>query len=113
MLPIDGQNGAARRPLAGVVLWGACTTEGAGLSDRDDLPVLSVAGSEDGLSDPAATTDHRAHLPPNTVMVEVGGMNHAQFGAYGDQRGDGRARIGDTEARTALADAVTAFPEQR
>ncbi|WP_304452272.1 alpha/beta hydrolase [Nocardiopsis sp. YSL2] len=96
-------------PLAGVVLWGAYATEGAGLSDRDDLRVLSVAGSEDGLSDPATIDANRDHLPEEAAMVEIDGMNHAQFGAYGDQAGDETATIDDPAARRALAEAVTGF----
>ncbi|CAL9375293.1 hypothetical protein SUDANB121_00953 [Nocardiopsis dassonvillei] len=96
-------------PLAGLVLWGSYATEGAGLADRSDLRVLSVSGSEDGLSDPAAIDEHRAYLPPNAELVEIEGMNHAQFGAYGDQSGDGTAVISDTDAHRALAESVTAF----
>ncbi|MFE3461037.1 alpha/beta hydrolase [Nocardiopsis aegyptia] len=99
-------------PVAGVVLWGSYATEGAGLADRNDLAVLSVSGSEDGLSDPAAVEANRDHLPEDAVTVEIDGMNHAQFGAYGDQFGDGAARIDDPAARSALAETVTAFLEQ-
>ncbi|MDT0328497.1 alpha/beta hydrolase [Nocardiopsis lambiniae] len=93
----------------GLVLWGSYATEGAGLAERDDLRVLSVSGGEDGLSDPAAIDENRGHLPGNAVMVEIDGMNHAQFGAYGDQSGDGAARIDDAEAHRVLAETVTGF----
>ena len=104
--------GGPEFPLAGVVLWGAYATEGAELSDRGDLRVLSVTGSEDGLSDPATIDANRGRLPEDAVTVEIDGMNHAQFGAYGDQFGDGTARIDDPAARSALAETVTAFLEQ-
>ena len=51
-------------------------------------------------------------MPADAESVEIDGMNHAQFGAYGDQSGDGTARISDTDARGALAEAVTAFLAQ-
>jgi hypothetical protein len=98
--------------VAGLVLWGSYATESAGLADRGDLRVLSVTGSEDGLSDPAAIGANRGHLPQDAVTVEIDGMNHAQFGAYGDQSGDGTARIDDAAARQVLAEAVTAFLEE-
>ncbi|SHK67357.1 Alpha/beta hydrolase family protein [Nocardiopsis flavescens] len=94
---------------AGLILWGSYATEGAGLAGRDDLRVLSVSGGEDALSDPATVAANRGHLPPDAESVEIEGMNHAQFGAYGEQSGDGTADIGDAEARAALAAAVTAF----
>ncbi|RKS06166.1 alpha/beta hydrolase family protein [Nocardiopsis sp. Huas11] len=99
-------------PLAGVVLWGAYATEGAELSGRSDLRVLSVTGSEDGLSDPATIDANRGHLPQDAATVEIDGMNHAQFGSYGEQSGDGTARIDDSAARHALAETVTDFLER-
>ncbi|WP_306368773.1 alpha/beta hydrolase [Nocardiopsis sp. CC223A] len=98
--------------LAGLVLWGSYATEGAGLADRDDLRVLSVSGGQDALSDPETIDAARPHLPPDTEPVEIDGMNHAQFGAYGDQSGDGTARITDADAHRVLAGAVTAFLTQ-
>jgi hypothetical protein len=94
--------------LAGLVLFGAYATEGAGLAERDDLVVLSVAGSEDGLSTPADIDERAAFLPPPpaTTFVELDGVNHAQFGAYGEQAGDGTPRVSDEEARRLIAEAV-------
>jgi hypothetical protein len=92
--------------LAGLVLWGAYATEGAALAERDDLVVLSVGGSEDGLPTPTDIADRRDLLPSSTTFVELDGVTHAQFGAYGEQRGDGVARVDDEEARRAIADAV-------
>ncbi|MFL1379691.1 alpha/beta hydrolase [Nocardiopsis protaetiae] len=95
--------------LVGLVLWGAYATEGADLAERDDLRVLSVSGGRDALSDPATVTANRPHLPANAELVEIDGMNHAQFGAYGPQSGDGTARITDADAHSALAETMTAF----
>src|SRR6056297_3821675 len=41
----------------GLVLWAAYALESAGLAGRDDLTVLSVAGSRDGLSTPAEVAE--------------------------------------------------------
>ena len=35
----------------------------------------------------------RALLPDDTAYLEIGGGNHAGFGAYGPQRGDGEASL--------------------
>jgi hypothetical protein len=92
--------------FAGLVLWAAYATESAGLADRDDLVVLSVSGSEDGLSTPDDIAGRRHLLPASTIFVELPGVTHAQFGAYGEQAGDGVARVSDEEAWQAIADAV-------
>jgi hypothetical protein len=89
----------------GLLLWGAYATEGAGVADRDDLTVLSVSGSRDGLSTPADIAERRPLLPDGALLVEVAGMNHAQFGRYGPQRGDLPATISDEEASSRLLEA--------
>lgn len=54
-----------------------------------DLPVLSLSGSEDGLSTPEKIAEARHLLPDDAEMVEIPGASHASFGAYGPQAGDG------------------------
>ena len=94
----------------GLTLWASFSTGGAGLEDRDELRVLSVSGSRDGLATPGDIDERRALLPEDARMVEVEGMNHAQFGAYGPQARDLEPRIDDEAARSALRQAhVTAF----
>lgn len=56
-----------------------------------DLPILSIYGSEDlGLDGIEASYDL---LPPATIFKVLDGGNHAQFGDYGEQEGDGVASI--------------------
>lgn len=94
----------------GLVLWASFATEGAELEDRDELTVLSVSGSRDGLATSDDLAERRSLLPPEAIMVEVEGMNHAQFGRYGPQRGDLEPEISDDAARSALTQAhVSAF----
>ncbi|MBP5749830.1 MAG: alpha/beta hydrolase [Firmicutes bacterium] len=57
-----------------------------------DLPVLSVYGSEDGVLDADRYEKNRANLQDLQETVIEGG-NHAQFGSYGEQKGDGEASI--------------------
>ncbi|MFP4310360.1 MAG: alpha/beta hydrolase [Nitriliruptoraceae bacterium] len=89
----------------GLLLWGAYAVEGAGLADREDLEVLSVSGSRDGLSTPEEIQARRDLLPADAKMVEVEGMNHAQFGRYGPQAGDRTPTISDAEATSRLLEA--------
>lgn len=104
--------GEPETEVAGLVLWASYATESAGLADRDDLRVLSVSGSRDGLSGPEEVDAHRPDLPAAAEAVRIDGMNHAQFGAYGDQSGDGEALLSDAEARTELVEATAAFLEK-
>ncbi len=96
---------------AGLVLWASYAIESAGLADRDDLGVLSVAGGRDGVLTPDEVAERRPNLPESAVTEVVEGMNHAQFGAYGDQSGDGDPDLTDDEAHAALAEVTAAFLE--
>ncbi len=71
---------------AGLVLFGSyCAND----LSQSGLPVVSISGSEDGLSTPQKIADARPNLPADAVMVEIPGAAHASFGAYGPQAGDG------------------------
>lgn len=79
------------------------------LADRDGLPVLSVYASEDGLALPEEVEASADDLPPGTEFVLIEGGNHAQFGYYGEQGGDGQASISREEQITQTVDAITEF----
>ncbi len=73
-----------------LVLFGSyCATD----LSATDLPVLSLAGSEDGLSTPEKIDAARDQLPGDAEMVEIDGASHASFGDYGPQAGDGTPTI--------------------
>ncbi len=91
--------------VAGLLLWASFPTGGAELAEREGLRVLSVSGERDGLATPDDIAERRRLLPEDAVMVEVEGMNHAQFGRYGAQRGDLTPTISDQQATRALTDA--------
>lgn len=96
---------AAETPerIAGLVLLGSyCDDDISGTA----LPVLSVGGSADALSTPRDIGEKAHLLPPDATFVQIDGMSHAQFGAYGEQGGDGTATIDDEAARNALAKAL-------
>lgn len=73
------------------------------------LPVISVAGSEDGLSTPEKIADARPLLPDDAQMHEVEGASHASFGDYGPQPGDGTPTISDDDMRDELTELVGPF----
>lgn len=76
------------------------------------LPVLSIAGSEDGLSTPEKITDARPLLPADAQMEVIEGASHASFGDYGPQPGDGTPTITDAEMDDALTALLVAFADE-
>ena len=74
----------------GLMLLGAYST--ADLSDSD-ISVLSIYGSEDGVMNREKYEKYKSNLPDGFFEVVIDGANHAGFGAYGPQSGDGIATI--------------------
>lgn len=89
-----------RGDIAGLALLAAYPAGHVDLSARA-LPVLSVTASEDGVLAWDTWEERKANLPGGTSFVEVEGGNHAGFGAYGPQDGDGVASISASEQWTA------------
>lgn len=79
-----------------------CATD---LSDSG-IPILSISGSEDGLSTPAKIADAASLLPTDAVFVEIPGASHSSFGDYGLQAGDGTPTIDDDTMTAQLTDSV-------
>lgn len=73
------------------------------------LPVLSLSGSEDGLSTPQKIADAREELPADAEMVEIDGASHASFGDYGPQDGDGTPTISSEEMHAEVTRLVEEF----
>jgi hypothetical protein len=96
----------ASEPAAveGLALWAAYPSSGDDLSAWDGR-VTSVSATEDGLTTPEDIVRTRPLLPARAESTIVEGGNHAQFGWYGEQRGDGVAVISreDQQAQTVAA----------
>lgn len=90
----------------GLVLLGSYST--ADLS-QTDLRALSLYGSEDGVLNREKYAECRSNLPADTVEREIAGGNHAYFGAYGAQKGDGEAALTVQQQITFSADSIAAF----
>jgi len=88
----------------GLVLWAAYPSSGGDLSAWAG-GVTSVSGTNDGLTTPGDIVRTTPLLPAGTEFVIVDGGNHAQFGWYGEQRGDGVATISreDQQSQTVVA----------
>ena len=90
--------------LDGVILLAAYSTKPL----PDSLSVLSVYGTEDGVLNRANYEKNLANVP-NLQECVIEGGNHAQFGSYGEQRGDGEASIDPGRQWNETAEAILEF----
>jgi hypothetical protein len=82
--------------FAGLIQLGAYPVNGS------PIPTLCIYGSEDLMLD-------KTKLAGVANVLELAGGNHAQFGNYGAQEGDGVASISRDEQQTRAAAAMLAF----
>lgn len=103
-------NFAARNPgrVSGLVLWASYPASSDSLADQD-IAVVSVYGTLDGLSTGEKIEASRQLLPPGTIWVAIEGGNHAQFGWYGAQQGDQQASISREQQQAQIVDATANF----
>lgn len=89
---------------AGLVLLAAYST-----AEITNMDVISLYGSEDGVLNREKYLDYRSNLPKSTeeIIIEVG--NHAGFGSYGFQDGDGESLISGEDQVEITADALADF----
>ena len=76
--------------LDGVALLAAWST--ADLSECG-LSALTITGTNDGVLNREKLEQNRSHLPEDARFISIEGGNHAQFGSYGPQSGDGTAAV--------------------
>lgn len=78
----------------GVILLASYPTKDLSSSN---LPVLSIYGSKDQVLNLDKYYKYRLLMPTEFTEVIIDGGNHAQFGDYGTQKGDGEATISAEE----------------
>lgn len=98
-------NYAAGNPenLHGIAFWASYPASGDDLSTTD-LKGLTTYGSNDLVLSIDNYNSTVPLLPSGTIMQEIEGGNHAQFGNYGPQPGDGTATISTAEQQTQTVD---------
>ena len=79
------------------------------VSDGVDKPVLSIYGSEDKILNMDTYQESKPLMSKNLTEVVIPGGNHAQIGNYGNQSGDGIAKISSQEQQSQSVDAMTRF----
>ncbi len=88
----------------GIVFLASYPAESTDLSQLP-LSVVSVYGTEDGVAGEVFESS-LARLPEDTSLVVIEGGNHAQFGDYGPQEGDGTATLARDAQQRATVDAI-------
>jgi pimeloyl-ACP methyl ester carboxylesterase len=96
--------------FSGIALLASYPAESTDLSA---LPIRAVStyGTRNGVTPPEGFEASLARLPAGTELVVIEGGNHAQFGHYGPQSGDGVATIDREEQQRQTAETVLAFLE--
>ena len=89
----------------GLILLGSYST--ADLSDTD-LAVLSLFGSEDKVMNREKYEESKANLPSDFTEYVIDGGNHAYFGMYGVQDGDGTPKITNEEQIRLTVESIVA-----
>jgi len=78
-----------------------CANDLSGL----ELDVVLVLADQDGLIDREAVRDSEALLPPGRLTTRViEGANHASFGTYGPQPGDGESTLSPAQMRAQITE---------
>jgi len=106
----EGADATGGPSVVGLVLFGSyCANDLSGT----ELDVLSLVGEHDGLSTPEKVASAAHLLPADAESVLLEGANHASFGDYGPQPGDGVATADRQTIRDDIASAVASFLADR
>ena len=89
--------------LAGIILFAAYPTK------KTNLDTLLIYGSEDGVLNMQRVKGASDLVPGRYQEIVIDGGNHALFGNYGEQKGDGQAQISGEEQQEQVVRAVREF----
>ena len=76
---------------------------------NEDIKLLSLFGSEDQVINKENYEESKALWPENSEEYIIEGGNHGYFGNYGEQKGDGEAKISNHEQLEIAADKIAEF----
>jgi len=91
---------------AGLVLLASYSTEDL---TETGLAVCSLYGDQDGVLNLEKYREYRDNLPENTLELILEEGNHAGFGSYGPQEGDGISSLKPGDQLSWTADRILAF----
>ncbi len=104
---VASSNAADDPDIDGLALWASFPR--SDISGTTNLAVVSVYGTNDGLSSPSEVLASADDLPSATVFVAVEGAVHAFFGDYGEQPGDGEPISPRDQAQAEIVTATIEF----
>ncbi|MDI3212632.1 alpha/beta hydrolase [Arthrobacter sp. AL12] len=87
--------------VSGLLLFAAYPADS--MAESGGLAVLSISGSNDGLTTPDKIAASKPLLPPTAIFATVEGGVHAFFGDYGAQPGDGEPSVSREQAQQQIA----------
>lgn len=96
--------------LNGLVFLAAYPTKSL---KSDSFSVLSIYGSEDGVLNMEKVEEGNSFMPADYAEICIEGGNHAQFGNYGEQKGDHAADISREEQQAQTVEAILNMMESR
>lgn len=96
--------------VSGLLLFASYPADS--MAESGDLAVLSISGSNDGLTTPDKIAASKPLLPPTAVYATVEGGVHAFFGNYGEQPGDGEPGISREQAQQQIAEESVRFMDR-
>ena len=74
-----------------------------------DKPVLSVYGSQDDVLNMETYQENLPLISKNLTEVVIDGANHGQIGDYGNQPGDGIAKISPEKEQSRICEEIIKF----
>ena len=84
-----------------------------GALNKQDLPVLSITATNDGVLNWTSYQKAKQFLPKDTQYVSIKGGNHAGFGNYGVQKGDNKATISNEQQQIEISQLIVAWLQLR
>ena len=96
-----------------VAAWDGLVLLASYPTEEISTPVLSIYGTEDKVLNTGKYKKTKAAglWPADFTEVIIKGGNHAQFGNYGEQKGDGSPAITAAEQQKETADAISEWAD--
>lgn len=100
-----------KQPPAGLILLASYPDEKTSLA-QSKIPVLSITASQDLVLNWKNYYEAKVRLPESTNYYQINGGNHAGFGLYGPQTGDGQASISKDQQSQAIVKQMVTMIEK-
>ena len=97
--------------LNGIIFLASYPAKNTSLQGMD-IEGLVVRGSNDGLVSNEEVDEVIGNFPSDTTFIMLDGGNHAQFGHYGKQSGDGISTMSAEDQQTQTMQAMLVFIDQ-